>query len=152
MPNFQDSKYEHSISDVYDKALGDLGMLPNILDELAYRCDQDKDRSEKCKNMHEIRTNFRFQLNEQRVKPTIDGVEGLVRWARALQDEYVKLSNPEDTFLSPNAVKIRATVEEQKNSFLLLDPSRFRFVGFFYWRQLWRSGLRRFRSRFPNGT
>jgi len=132
---FSRQQYEHSISDAYEKAFRDLGMLPILLDDLVYACDQDKDPSKACKDMREIRTNFRFRLNEQKLKPTVDGVEGLVRWARAVQDEYVKLDNPRDSFLSPNAVDIRATIEGQRNGFSSFDGggllSRFRFVGFF---------------------
>ncbi|WP_353642530.1 hypothetical protein [Mesorhizobium sp. WSM2239] len=132
---FSRQQYEADVRAAFERALDALSQLPVVMDDLAFMCQQDKDQSDKCKALQEIPTNFRFRLNEVNLKPTIDGIEGLERWARALQNEYHVLDNPEDSFLAPDVVNIRSIVEGLRGSLFVHDArgvlAQYRFFGFF---------------------
>jgi hypothetical protein len=133
---FSRQQYERDVSETFDAALADLGRLPTALDDRVSFCEIDKKLPPKiCNDMREIRTNFSFRLNEVKLRPNVEGVEGLTRWAEALQREYVKLDNPQDSFLTPNVLGIRTRIESLTKGSILFERGgwlyRFRFFGFF---------------------
>ncbi|RWP33452.1 hypothetical protein [Mesorhizobium sp.] len=133
---FSRQQYEADVRAAFERALDALVQLPTIMEDLAYMCEQDKDQSDKCKALKEIPTNFRFRLNEVKLKPTVDGIEGLERWARALQNEYQVLDNPQDSFLAPDVVNIRSIVEGLRRRLIIHASqgvlAQYRFFGFFF--------------------
>ncbi|UFW90524.1 hypothetical protein BjapCC829_19110 [Bradyrhizobium barranii] len=132
---FSRQQYATDVRAAYDRALDALQLLPSTMEDHAYMCRKENDQSERCSALQQIPTNFRFRLNEVKLKPSIDGVEGLERWARALQKEYHLIDNPEASFLAPAVVGIRSIVNGLRGTILSQDPqgllARYRFFGFF---------------------
>ncbi|MBH5386660.1 hypothetical protein [Bradyrhizobium diversitatis] len=132
---FSRQQYAADARAAFERALDALGHLPMVMEDHSSRCRRDNDQSEKCRLLQQIPTNFRFRLNEVKLKPAIDGIEGLERWARALQNEFHLLDNPQDSFLSPGVVNIRTIVDGLRGSVFVHDPqgvvARYKFFGFF---------------------